>query len=169
MSVAEGSLFDLSGKNAVITGSSKGIGRAIAEQLALHGANVVISSRKADACQVVADEINAKLGEGAPNRAVVIPAHIGDKAALQNLVDQTHAELGQIDVLICNAAVNPFYGPSKDIPDSAFEKIMNSNPFAKGDDSASTTVGGRAMPGHSGKKLGGKSASNAEMSSSSTS
>jgi NAD(P)-dependent dehydrogenase (short-subunit alcohol dehydrogenase family) len=88
---------------------------------------VVISSRKADACQVVADEINAKLGEGAPNRAVVIPAHIGDKAALQNLVDQTHAELGQIDVLICNAAVNPFYGPSKDIPDSAFEKIMNSN------------------------------------------
>lgn len=127
MSVAEGSLFDLSGKNAVITGSSKGIGRAIAEQLALHGANVVISSRKADACQVVAEEINAKLGEGAPNRAVVIPAHIGDKAALQNLVDQTHAELGQIDVLICNAAVNPYYGPSKDIPDSAFEKIMNSN------------------------------------------
>ncbi|MEE4383867.1 MAG: SDR family oxidoreductase [Pseudomonadales bacterium] len=127
MAVAEGSLFDLSGKNAVITGSSKGIGRAIAEQLALHGANVVISSRKADACQAVADEINGKLGAGASNRAVVIPAHIGDKDALQQLVDRTHEELGQIDVLVCNAAVNPYYGPSKDIPDSAFEKIMQCN------------------------------------------
>ena len=127
MSVAAGSMFDLTGKNAVITGSSKGIGRAIAEQMALHGANVVISSRKADACQEVADEINAKLGADAPNRAVVIPAHIGDKDALQRLVDETHAQLGQIDVLVCNAAVNPYYGPSKDIPDSAFEKIMQCN------------------------------------------
>ena len=127
MSVAAGSMFDLSGKNAVITGSSRGIGRAIAEHMALHGANVVISSRKAEACQEVADDINAKLGEGAPNRAVVIPAHIGDKAALQGLVDQTHEQLGQIDVLVCNAAVNPYYGPSKDIPDTAFEKIMQCN------------------------------------------
>ncbi|HSG87653.1 MAG TPA: SDR family oxidoreductase [Pseudomonadales bacterium] len=127
MSVAAGSMFDLTGKNAVITGSSKGIGRAIAEQMALHGANVVISSRKADACQVVADEINAKLGADAPNRAVVIPAHIGDKAALQALVDETHAQLGGIDILVCNAAVNPYYGPSKDIPDTAFEKIMQCN------------------------------------------
>lgn len=127
MSVAKGSLFDLSGKNAIITGSSKGIGKAIAEQLAMHGANVVISSRKADACQVVADEINEKLGAASANKAIVIPAHIGDKAALQNLVDETHAQLGQIDILVCNAAVNPFYGPSKDIPDSAFEKIMQCN------------------------------------------
>lgn len=127
MSVAAGSLFDLSGKNAVITGSSKGIGRAIAEQLALHGANVVISSRKADACQEVADAINARLGADADNRAIVIPAHIGDKDALQHLVDETRAQLGQIDVLVCNAAVNPVYGPSKDIPDSAFEKIMHCN------------------------------------------
>jgi NAD(P)-dependent dehydrogenase (short-subunit alcohol dehydrogenase family) len=127
MSVAAGSPFDLTGKNAVITGSSKGIGRAIAEQLAMHGANVVISSRKADACEAVAKEINDKLGPDAPNKAIVIAAHIGDKAALQNLVDETHAQLGQIDVLVCNAAVNPFYGPSKDIPDTAFEKIMQCN------------------------------------------
>ena len=120
-------MFDLSGKNAVITGSSKGIGKAIAVELARHGANVVISSRKAEACQVVADEINEMLGEGAPNRAVVIPAHIGDKEALQALVDETHAQLGQIDVLVCNAAVNPYYGPSSEIPDSAFEKIMQCN------------------------------------------
>lgn len=127
MSVASGSLFDLSGKNAIITGSSRGIGRAIAEQMALHGANVVISSRKAEACEAVADDINAKLPEGATNRAIVIPAHIGDKEALQRLVDDTHEQLGQIDVLVCNAAVNPYYGPSKDIPDSAFEKIMQCN------------------------------------------
>lgn len=127
MSVAAGSLFDLSGKNAIVTGSSKGIGRAIAEQLALHGANVVISSRKAEACQAVADDINAKLGADAPNKAIVIPAHIGDKAALQQLVDETHAQLGNIDILVCNAAVNPVYGPSKEIPDSAFEKIMQCN------------------------------------------
>ena len=127
MSLAKGSAFDLSGKNAVITGSSKGIGRAIAEQMAMHGANVVISSRKADACQAVADEINAKLGADADNRAIVIPAHIGDKDALQMLVDQTHEQLGAIDVLVCNAAVNPYYGPSADIPDSAFEKIMQCN------------------------------------------
>lgn len=127
MTLAAASLFDLTGKNAIITGSSKGIGKAIAEALAAHGANVVISSRKAEACQEVADRINAGLGPDAPNRAVVIPAHIGDKAALQNLVDETHAQLGNIDILVCNAAVNPYYGPSKDIPDAAFEKIMNSN------------------------------------------
>ena len=127
MTLAAASLFDLTGKNAIVTGSSKGIGRAIAEALAAHGANVVISSRKAEACQTVADSINADLGPDAPNRAVVIPAHIGDKAALQNLVDETHAQLGNIDVLVCNAAVNPFYGPSKDIPDGAFEKIMQCN------------------------------------------
>ena len=120
-------MFDMSGKNAVVTGSSKGIGRAIAVELARHGANVVISSRKADGCQLVADEINEMLGADAPNRAIVIPAHIGDKEALQALVDETHAQLGQIDVLVCNAAVNPFYGPSKDIPDGAFEKIMQCN------------------------------------------
>ena len=127
MTLAAASLFDLTGKNAIITGSSKGIGKAIAEALAAHGANVVISSRKAEACKEVADSINAGLGPDAPNRAVVIPAHIGDKAALQNLVDETHAQLGNIDILVCNAAVNPYYGPSKDIPDAAFEKIMNSN------------------------------------------
>lgn len=127
MTLEAASLFDLTGKNAIITGSSKGIGKAIAEALAAHGANVVISSRKAEACQEVADSINAGLGPDAPNRAVVIPAHIGDKAALQNLVDETHAQLGNIDILVCNAAVNPYYGPSKDIPDAAFEKIMNSN------------------------------------------
>ncbi len=115
-------IFDLTGKTAVITGSSKGIGRAIAEQMALAGANVVISSRKAPACEEVARGIVAAGG-----KAVSIPAHIGDKAALQNLVAKTHAAFGKIDVLVCNAAVNPYYGPLNEISDEAFDRIMASN------------------------------------------
>lgn len=119
-------LFDLTGKTALITGSSKGIGRAIAYEMARQGAQVVISSRKADACRAVADEINAEL-DGATGGAIVVPANIGHKEELQRLVDETRAELGKIDILVCNAAVNPHYGPMKDLPDSAFEKILGSN------------------------------------------
>ncbi len=118
------SLFDLTGKNAIITGSSKGIGKAIAHRLAEHGANVVISSRKADACEAARDEINTALGREA---AVSIPANIADKAALQNLVDETHKQLGQVDVLICNAASNPYFGPMAGISDEQFSKILSNN------------------------------------------
>ena len=116
------SIFDLTGKTAVITGSSKGIGRAIAEQMALFGANVVVSSRKAPACEEVVAGI-VKAG----GKAVAIAAHIGDKAALQNLVDRTIAAFGRIDILVCNAAVNPYYGPLSGISDEAFDRIMDSN------------------------------------------
>ncbi len=119
-------LFDLTGKVAVVTGSSKGIGRSIASAMAAHGARVVISSRKSEVCEAVAAEINAACAEG-PGEAISIPAHIGEKEQLENLVAQTRETWGQIDILVCNAAVNPYYGPSKDIPDSAFDKIMNSN------------------------------------------
>jgi len=120
------SLFDLTGKVAVVTGSSKGIGKSIAEQMALNGARVVISSRKEDACQQVAGDINEMVTNGT-GEAVAIPCHIGHKEQLQQLVDQTHARVGPIDILVCNAAVNPFYGSMADIPDSAFEKILDSN------------------------------------------
>jgi NAD(P)-dependent dehydrogenase (short-subunit alcohol dehydrogenase family) len=119
-------LFDLTGKVALITGSSKGIGKAIAEEMARHGAQVVISSRKADVCQSVADAINSELAEE-PGGAISIPAHVGQKEALQELVDQTQAKLGKIDILVCNAAVNPYYGPMKDMPDEAFEKVLSIN------------------------------------------
>ncbi len=117
------SLFNLSGKTAVITGASRGIGEAIARQMADHGANVVISSRKADACDVVTNSINEKH----PGRAATVACNIGDKAQLQNLVDQSRKIFGKIDILVCNAAINPYFGPSSDCPDEAFDKIMGSN------------------------------------------
>ena len=121
------SLFDLTGKVAIITGSSRGIGRAIAEAMADQGAKVVISSRKAEACAEVADAINAKHGDG---RAIVVPASISSKEELQRLVDETRAQLGRIDMLVCNAASNPYYGPMAGISDDQFRKILDNNVIA---------------------------------------
>ncbi len=119
-------IFDLSGKVAVVTGSTKGIGRAIAAQMVYRGASVVISSRKVDACEQVVEEINQQVGAGR-GTAIPIACHIGYKEQLQALVAQTKAQLGAVDILVCNAAVNPFYGSMQDIPDTAFDKILDSN------------------------------------------
>jgi NAD(P)-dependent dehydrogenase (short-subunit alcohol dehydrogenase family) len=120
-------LFDLTGKVAVITGSSRGIGRAIAERMAEHGARVVISSRKAGPCEEVAAEINAQHGEG---RAIAVPANISSKDDLQRLVEETNRAFGRIDVLVCNAASNPYYGPMAGIEDDQFRKILENNVIA---------------------------------------
>ena len=117
-------LFDLTGKVAIITGSSRGIGKAIAERLAEHGAKVVISSRKAGPCEEVASEINGKYGEG---RAIAVPANIASKEDLQRLVDETNSAFGKIDILVCNAATNPYAGPMAGIADDQFEKILQNN------------------------------------------
>jgi NAD(P)-dependent dehydrogenase (short-subunit alcohol dehydrogenase family) len=117
-------LFDMSGKVAVITGSSRGIGRAIAERMAEHGAKVVISSRKQDVCDQVTKEINDKFGKGT---AVAIAANISSKENLQNLVSESNRAFGKIDVLVCNAASNPYYGPLAGISDEQFRKILDNN------------------------------------------
>jgi NAD(P)-dependent dehydrogenase (short-subunit alcohol dehydrogenase family) len=120
-------LFDLTGKVAIVTGSSRGIGLAIAAALAEHGAKVVISSRKQDACEEVAHAINAQHGEGT---AIAVAASISDKEALQNLVDETRRRFARIDVLVCNAASNPYYGPMAGISDEQFRKIIDNNVIA---------------------------------------
>ncbi|MBI5942594.1 MAG: SDR family NAD(P)-dependent oxidoreductase, partial [Caulobacterales bacterium] len=121
---AEGTLFDLTGKVAVITGSSRGIGKAIAERMAQHGARVTISSRKAGPCEEVAAEINGKYGEGT---AIAVPANISSKEDLQRLVDETRAAFGKVDIVVCNAASNPYYGPMAGIADDQFRKILDNN------------------------------------------
>lgn len=121
------SQFDLTGKVAVITGSSRGIGRAIADELAALGARVVISSRKQDACDAVAQDLDARRG---PGTAVAVAASISDKDALQNLVEQSLTAFGKIDVLVCNAASNPYYGPMSGILDEQFVKILTNNVIA---------------------------------------
>src|SRR5271154_4755612 len=115
-------LFDLTGKTAIITGSSRGIGRAIAEQLAAHGAKVVTSSRKAGPCEEVAAAITKSGG-----MAISIPCHVGEKSQLEALVVRTRETFGPVDILVCNAAVNPYYGPLTDIPDEAYDRTMNTN------------------------------------------
>lgn len=117
-------LFDLTGKVAIVTGSSRGIGKASAEALAAHGAKVVISSRKQDACNEVAAAINAEHGDGT---AIAIAASISDKDALARLVAETRAAFGRIDILVCNAASNPYYGSMDGIADDQFRKIIDNN------------------------------------------
>ena len=117
-------LFNLKHKSILITGSSRGIGKSIAHQCALHGANVVISSRKLNACELAAQEINDSVGK---NVAFPISANISDEDQLKELVALTRERLGKIDTLVCNAATNPFMGSMLDMPNDKFDKVMNNN------------------------------------------
>ena len=118
------SLFDLSGKVALLTGASKGMGLAMATALADHGATVVISARKEDQLETAAAEINAAAGAG---RAIPVACNVGHKDQLQALVETARAKAGPIDIVVGNAGVNPYYGPTSEIPDEAYEKTMAAN------------------------------------------
>tara|TARA_R110002124_G_scaffold270207_1_gene438543 strand:- start:5774 stop:6550 length:777 start_codon:yes stop_codon:yes gene_type:complete len=118
------SLFDMTGQVALITGSSRGIGRAIAEEMAAQGAKVVLSSRSQDSCDKAAAEIEARHGAGC---TFSMAANIGSKEELQQLVDQTLDRFGKITALVCNAAISPYSGPASDIPDNLFRKILDYN------------------------------------------
>ncbi len=116
------SLFDLSGQVALITGSSRGIGKAIAEEMAAAGARVVVSSRKQDACEAARDEIRARGGD-----AIAVACNIGRKEEVEALVKATLDHYGRVDILVCNAAVNPHFGSLTKLSEEAWDKIMVSN------------------------------------------
>ena len=118
------SLFDLTGKSVLITGSSKGIGKSIATRYAEHGAKVIISSRTSETCIDTADEINTSIGK---ELAYPIPCNISHQEELEDLVSKTREIIGKIDVLVCNAATNTHMGSMLDMPIEAFDKVMNNN------------------------------------------
>jgi NAD(P)-dependent dehydrogenase (short-subunit alcohol dehydrogenase family) len=116
------SLFDLSGKVALITGSTRGIGKSMAEELARAGAKVVVSSRKAEACEAVRKEF-----EGQGFEVLAQPCNVSRREEVQALYDKTVAKWGRVDIAVANAAVNPYYGPLAAIPDEAFDKVFHNN------------------------------------------
>src|SRR5689334_5154377 len=116
------SLFDLKDKVALITGSTRGIGKSIAEELARAGAKVAISSRKAEACEQTRAEFEKQGFE-----VLARPANISRKEDLQGLVEATVSNWGRIDIVVANAATNPYYGPLAELPDEAFDKIFSNN------------------------------------------
>ncbi len=114
--------FHLTDKVAVITGSSRGIGRAIAEAMAALGAKVVISSRKAEASEAVARDIAEKGGQ-----AAAIPCNISRKGEVEALIAAANGRFGRVDILVCNAAINPVFGPLLQLTDEAFDKVIAAN------------------------------------------
>jgi NAD(P)-dependent dehydrogenase (short-subunit alcohol dehydrogenase family) len=115
-------LFDLSGQTALVSGASRGIGAAIAQLLARHGAHVICSSRKIDACEAVATAIRAD-GGSAEARAL----HVGDPAAIEELFNALDAEGKAPDILVNNAAANPYFGPMLDMDLASYEKTVEVN------------------------------------------
>lgn len=115
-------MFSLEGRVAIVTGASRGIGRAIAESLAAAGARVIVSSRKLDACEQVVESIR-----GAGGEALAVACNVSRRDQLAGLVEAATTRWGRLDVLVCNAAVNPYFGPMSGISDEAYEKILDSN------------------------------------------
>src|SRR5260221_4030168 len=113
------SLFDLSGKVALITGSTRGIGKSMAEELARAGCKVVVSSRKAEACEAVRAEFEKQGFD-----VLAQPCNVSRKEELKGLVDAATAKWGRVDIAIANAAGNPYYGPLTGIPDEALDQVV---------------------------------------------
>lgn len=120
-------LFDLRGRVAIVTGSAKGIGHAIARRFIEHGAQVVITARNEEACEAVAAELNHEFGDEA---ATPISCDIGDPSQQDRLVEGAYRKFGRLNILVCNAAINPYLGPSAEMPEETFQAILDTNVIA---------------------------------------
>ena len=146
MAAATDDLLDFSDRVALVTGGSRGLGREMALALAARGADVIIASRKAEACEAVAEEVRA-LGQ----RALAAPTHVGDWDALAALAEQAYAEFGRIDILINNAGMSPLYPKLTAVTEALFDKVIDVN--LKGPFRLSTLVGERMQAGNGGAIL----------------
>jgi NAD(P)-dependent dehydrogenase (short-subunit alcohol dehydrogenase family) len=136
-------LFDLTGKIALVTGGSRGLGRAMTLAFAAHGADVIIASRKLDACEAVAAEVRA-LGR----RAFAVSAHVGRWDACDALIDQAYAEFGRVDILVNNAGMSPLYSKLSEVTEEMFDKVVGLN--LKGPYRLSAVIGERMAEGAGG-------------------
>jgi NAD(P)-dependent dehydrogenase (short-subunit alcohol dehydrogenase family) len=136
-------LFDLSGRVALVTGGTRGLGLAIAHAFSSAGADIVVASRKADACDVVAEELRR-----GGNRAIGCPCHVGRWDDLDRLVETAYATFGRVDVLVNNAGVSPVYATLADVSEELFDKVVAVN--LKGPFRLSTLVGERMAAGEGG-------------------
>jgi NAD(P)-dependent dehydrogenase (short-subunit alcohol dehydrogenase family) len=138
-------LFDLTGRVAVVTGGSRGIGRAIAGGLAAAGADVVIASRKLDSCEKAASEITAATGR----RTLPVAAHVGHWNECDRLIDTVYAEFGRCDILVNNAGMSPLYDNLTSITDEYFDKVIGVN--LKGPFRLGVTAGARMADSDGGR------------------
>jgi NAD(P)-dependent dehydrogenase (short-subunit alcohol dehydrogenase family) len=139
--------FDLSGRIALVTGGSRGMGRAMVQALARHGADVIIVSRKLDSCEALAAEVRAETGR----RAWALACHVGDWRQCDALVEKVYAEIGRVDVLINNAGMSPLYPSLEEISEELFDKVIGVN--MKGPFRLSTLIGARMARGDGGSLI----------------
>ena len=115
-------IFDLTGRVALVTGASRGIGESIARLLAAYGARVIVSSRKIDGCEAVAQSIRDVGGD-----AVAMACHVGEMTQIENVFEQINEKYGRLDILVNNAAANPYFGHILDTDLAAFDKTVDVN------------------------------------------
>ena len=137
-------LFDLTGKVALVTGGSRGLGREMVRAFARAGADVVIASRKLDACEALAAEVRDTTGR----RALAVACHVGDWTQIGQLAEAAYAEFGRVDVLVNNAGMSPIYERVADVTEELYDKVLDVN--LKGPFRLSAIVGTRMAEGAGG-------------------